>query len=168
MSRLRLASLAGAALGSVAVAGAAVGVRPRLVYNPTPSAPIGFYRVVAPADLQLGMLVTVAVPDAFRPLVTQRGYIGPNVPLLKRVVALSGDLVCERQGSVAINGVVRAEALVADGQGRPMPIWEGCRRLAPGELFALGDRSRYSLDSRYFGPLPTSLVRGIARPLWTW
>jgi conjugative transfer signal peptidase TraF len=163
----RVASLTCAALGVVALAISALGgPHPLLAYNPTPSAPPGFYVVSRPRDLRVGDMVTVTVPPAYRRLVIDRHYIGVDVPLLKRIVALTGNLVCEHEGAVTVDGRPLARALVADGRGRSMPIWEGCRRLASGEFFALMDRSPYSLDSRYFGPLPTALILGKARALW--
>jgi len=166
MSR-HAALLTSASLGLLALALSVLGgPHPLLVYNPTPSAPPGFYTVSRPRDLHVGDMVIVSVPPAYRALVIERRYIGDGVPLLKRIVALDGDLVCEHQGAVAVDGRSLAQALIADGQGRPMPIWEGCQRLAAGQFFAIMDRSLYSLDCRYFGPLPTALIVGKARALW--
>ena len=160
--------LTSAGLGLLALAGSTLGgPHPLLVYNPTPSAPLGFYTVLPPRDLHVGDMVIVSVPPTYRRLVSERHYIGAGVPLIKRIVALAGDLVCEHEGAVAVNGRLLARALAADGRGHPMPVWEGCRRLGEGEFFALVDRSPYSLDSRYFGPLPTALIVGKARVLWT-
>jgi conjugative transfer signal peptidase TraF len=145
-----------AVFGVLVLAGTALaGSHPLVVYNPTPSAPPGFYTVSPARALHVGDMVIVAVPPAYRQLVLDRHYIGTGVTLLKRIVALDGDIVCERAGTVTV-----------DGQGRPMPIWAGCRRLGKTEFFAIMDRSPYSLDSRYFGPLPTALIVGKARPLW--
>lgn len=168
MSLRATSLLTSAGLGLLALADSALGgPHPLLVYNPTPSAPLGFYTVAPPRDLHVGDMVIVAVPPAYRQFVTERRYIGAGVPLIKRIVALAGDLVCEREGAVAVNGRLLAQALAADGRGRPMPVWEGCRRLDEDEFFALMDRSPYSLDSRYFGPMATMLIVGKARALWT-
>jgi conjugative transfer signal peptidase TraF len=163
----RIPVLASASLALLAlVVSSFSGSRPRLAYNPTPSAPPGLYTVSLPSQLRVGDMVIVAVPPAYRQLVVARHYIGIGVPLLKRIVGLDGDLVCEHDGAVAVDGRPLAHALPSDGRGRLMPVWEGCRRLASGEFFALMDRSPYSLDSRYFGPLPTALILGKASPLW--
>jgi len=159
--------LASTILGVLALALSSLGDSyPRLAYNPTPSAPPGLYSVSLPRDLRVGDMVIVAVPPAYQQLVITRHYLGNGVPLLKRIVALHGDLVCEHEGAVTVDGRPLARALPRDGRGRPMPIWEGCRPLGAGEFFALMHRSPYSLDSRYFGPLPTDLIIGKARPLW--
>ncbi len=161
------ALLATLGLGLLALAISILGgPHPLVVYNQTPSAPPGFYIVSHPRDLRVGDMVIVAVPPAYQHLVVERQYLGVGVPLLKRIVALDGDLVCEEEGTVSVDGRTLVQALAADGGGRPMPIWQGCRQLAAGEFFALMDRSPYSLDSRYFGPLPTTLILGKARALW--
>ena len=143
-------------------------LRPRIAFNPSPSASKGFYLVRKTDELALRDLVLVTVPEAFEPMVVERQYLGANVPLLKRVVALSGDHVCYRSGAVFINGRYVASTLRSDSAGRPMPIWRGCRTLETQEFFALMERVETSLDSRYFGPLDRKLVLGTAEPLWLW
>ncbi|MDU0960632.1 MAG: S26 family signal peptidase, partial [Bradyrhizobium sp.] len=59
------------------------------------------------------------------------------------------------------------EARERDGRGRPLPIWEGCRVIAEGDVFVMNWQSGDSLDGRYFGPLPSSAVIGKAVPVWT-
>ena len=51
--------------------------------------------------------------------------------------------------------------------GRPLPVWQGCRVVAGGEVFLMNRQSEDSLDGRYFGPLPTTTIVGRADPLWT-
>jgi type IV secretory pathway protease TraF len=50
--------------------------------------------------------------------------------------------------------------------GRPLPSWQQCRRLEPGELFLLSVTNPASFDSRYFGPVSASAVIGVAHPVW--
>ncbi|HGI8196029.1 TPA: S26 family signal peptidase, partial [Citrobacter freundii] len=52
-------------------------------------------------------------------------------------------------------------------RGRSLPIWQGCRMVADGELFLMNWQVRDSLDGRYFGPLPANSVIGRATPLYT-
>ena len=60
-----------------------------------------------------------------------------SVPVVKRVAALAGDLVCAESGIVIINHHVAAQTLRIDREGRPLPAWHGCRTLDPGEVFLL-------------------------------
>jgi conjugative transfer signal peptidase TraF len=138
----------------------------RIVYNPSPSAPKGLYSVADPRPLRHGDLVLVALPERWQAWAVGRSYIGREVPLIKRVVALSGDRVCAVDGGVYVNGTRRAAALDRDGSGRPMPVWRGCRGLREGEVFALMTDAPASLDGRYFGPLDIDRVVGKLTPLW--
>ena len=62
MSR-HAALLTSASLGLLALALSVLGgPHPLLVYNPTPSAPSGFYTVSRPRDLHVGDMVIVSVP----------------------------------------------------------------------------------------------------------
>ena len=54
-----------------------------------------------------------------------------------------------------------------DRRGRPLPIWQGCRVIANGEVFLMNWDEPASLDGRYFGPTPFSAIVGRAEPLWT-
>jgi type IV secretory pathway protease TraF len=57
--------------------------------------------------------------------------------------------------------------LTLDGKRRPLTAWSHCRRLEAGELFLLNSSTPSSFDSRYFGPIDVSFVRGRANLLWT-
>ncbi|MFX7140861.1 S26 family signal peptidase, partial [Acinetobacter baumannii] len=76
-----------------------------------------------------------------------------RIPLLKRVGAVAPQEVCIADGKVRIDGVPSAAVLRADRWGRPLPFWQQCRRLRPGELFLLSVTNPASFDSRYFGPI---------------
>ena len=108
------------------------------------------------------------LPDAARRLAAERGYLPAGVPLVKRVAALAGDMVCGAGAAIRINGRQVAERLSADLRGRPLPAWEGCRLLHGGEVFLLMEGVPDSFDGRYFGPVETTAIIGRLVPLWTW
>ena len=83
-----------------------------------------------------------------------------------RVGAVAPQEVCITGRVVRIDGVPSAAVLPADRWGRPLPSWQQCRRLEPGELFLLSVTNPASFDSRYFGPVSTSAVIGVAHPVW--
>lgn len=139
----------------------------RLVWNVTASAPIGFY-TIGPADhVQVPELVAVMPPEPLADFMVERGYVGRGVPLLKRVLGLPGQRVCRTDRTITIDDVEMGEALERDRIGRDLPDWQGCRRIADGEIFLMNWDVRDSLDGRYFGPVPASSVIGRALPLWT-
>lgn len=138
---------------------------PRLVWNASASAPIGLYWVAGRA-VSRGDFVFVDLPEDISRLAAERGYLPRAVPLVKRVVAMSGDLVCAVGDSVSVTDRVVAKRLVRDGQERPLPVWEGCRLIRLGEIFLLMEGVPDSFDSRYFGPISTSAIIGKLVPIW--
>ncbi|HCG1270294.1 TPA: S26 family signal peptidase [Pseudomonas aeruginosa] len=176
-SRLRARLVLGgfAAVGLAALAWAAfVQPLPRLIYNPSDSVPVGWYRVdpqrhgadSLPRPLSVGSVVLTTLPPDVATLAAQRGYLPAHVPLLKRVGAVAPQHVCIVAGQVRIDGVPAAAALPADRLGRPLPSLQLCRRLEPGELFLLSVTNPASFDSRYFGLVSASAVIGVAHPVW--
>jgi len=139
---------------------------PWLIYNATGSAPLGFYRVDHHPPSR-GDMAVIRPSATVANLLATRGLLPLGVPLLKRVVAVSGDEVCRSNGVVFVNGEVIAEALDRGSDGLPLPFWEGCVRLFEGQFFVIQPYP-YSFDSRYFGPVSECQIVGIAHPLWTW
>ena len=148
---------------------------PRLIYNPSDSIPVGWYRIEPlqhrvsslPRPFSVGSIVLVRLPADATALAAQRCYLPARIPLLKRVGAVALQHVCIVAGQVRIDGVPVATALPADHLGRPLPSWRHCRALIEGELFLLSVTNPASFDSRYFGPISTSAVIGVARPIWS-
>jgi type IV secretory pathway protease TraF len=71
-----------------------------------------------------------------------------------------------RDGTVLIDGAAIATTLTLDGKRRRLTAWSHCRKLETGELFLLNTSTPSSFDSRYFGPIDVSFVRGKANLLW--
>ncbi|WP_428851606.1 S26 family signal peptidase [Imbroritus primus] len=164
-ARIVLASLSACGLAALAWA-AFVQPLPRLVYNPSDSVPIGWYRIGSSDALHVGAIVLTTLPPDVAALAAQRRYLTARVPLLKRVGAVAPQHVCVFDALVWIDGVPVAAVLAADRLGRPLPSWPHCRRLEAGELFLLSSTNPVSFDSRYFGPVRAAAVIGVAHPLW--
>jgi conjugative transfer signal peptidase TraF len=137
-----------------------------LLVNPTPSEPPGVYVRAAAKPVQVGDLIAFPAPPMAYPYADLRmGYLH-RTPILKAVAARAGDQVCTEGAVLRINGAVRAPILQRDRQGRTLPHWIGCRKLAGGEVLVFSDRVRSSFDSRYFGPVKVASAE-IYRPLVT-
>jgi len=143
------------------------GVSPRYIWNASDSVPIGLYRLQPVTKLTVTELVAVQPPDLLAVFLDLNGYLPLGVPMLKRVLALPGQTVCRNGLTIAVDGIDVGQAQERDGRGRPLPVWHGCRVIADGDVFVMNWQSADSLDSRYFGPLPTSAVMGRAEPVWT-
>jgi conjugative transfer signal peptidase TraF len=158
-----------AALGITAAAAPAAWRAPiRIAYNASASAPLGWYQVRAVASPQVGDYVLAMLPNDASALAAQRGYLPAGLPVLKQVGAVAGQHVCARSDAILIDGAMSVHVLHSDRIGRPLPAWRQCRSLVDGELFLLNTGNAASFDSRYFGPVSVSAVRGQAIPIWTW
>jgi conjugative transfer signal peptidase TraF len=133
----------------------------KLIWNASASAPIGFY------EIEFTDLVAVDAPEPLATFMAERGYLPKGVPLLKRVLGVSGQTVCRSNLTITVDGVEMGDALPRDRIGRDLPVWQGCRRIQTGQVFLMNWQVRDSLDGRYFGVTSTDQVIGRAVPLWT-
>lgn len=140
---------------------------PRLVWNASASAPLGLYRVKVGAHPRIGDFVLVDPEPALEKYITERGYLPPKLPLIKRVAALSGAEICRRHQAILVAKIHVADALFFDSLGRAMPVWSGCFTLKSDEVLLLNVPEK-SLDGRYFGATKISDVVGVAVPVLVW
>lgn len=155
------------AFGIAALAGTiALSPRPRLLWNASASAPVGLYAIGPVRAPERGDMVIAWPPAWVRDLAARRRYLPRGVPLVKRVAAVAGDRVCASDTRLTINGQLAANRRRSDGVGRPLPHWQGCYRLTPGQLLLLMTRRADSFDGRYFGVSQVGDLVGTATPLW--
>jgi conjugative transfer signal peptidase TraF len=166
MSRRRILAVTLLAVIGIAATSAA-DMPTKLVWNATASAPVGFYTIEPANWIEVLELVAIRPREPLAGFMTDRGYVGRGVPLLKRVVGLPGQRVCRTSRAITVDGVEMGDALDRDRIGRALPVWQGCRVIATGQLFLMNWDVPDSLDGRYFGPIPASSVIGRALPLWT-
>jgi conjugative transfer signal peptidase TraF len=139
---------------------------PRVLWNSTPSVPVGLYWLQPVDRVAIDNLVAVRPPEGLARFLAARGYLPQGVPLLKHVVALPGTDVCRDGAAIRINDQVLGLAQARDRLGRNLPHWQGCYRLGVGEVFLMNPAVPDSLDGRYFGPLPLSVITARLRPIW--
>jgi conjugative transfer signal peptidase TraF len=112
-------------------------------------------------------------PDQSTPLEQlgiERGYEGRELPLLKRVVALEGDVVSVSSSGVSINGqfLPNSAPLFYDEAGRPLAMAQLDHfRLGSDQAFLMGVTPT-SWDSRYFGAVSLGRCSGSFIPVLTW
>ncbi|MGO7345351.1 conjugative transfer signal peptidase TraF [Rhizobium johnstonii] len=168
MAVLSMAAVAAILLVVTAVAG---GYR----INLTPSEPLGLWRIIPlhrPAAV--GDLLFICPPEtAAMREARARGYLrsgscrGGVAPLIKTVIAVAGQHA-EIGVSVSVDGrgVSSSSLALRDGKGRPLtPFPSGI--VPPGYVF-LHSAFPGSYDSRYFGPVPISGIRGLAQEVLTY
>ncbi|MCW3835040.1 S26 family signal peptidase [Sphingomonas canadensis] len=164
--RLRRRAVLVAIPALCALATAVAPPTPRLVWNASPSMPVGLYSVSPGVPAATGELVIAWPPKAVRWVAAERRYLPSNVPLVKRVAAMPGDEVCALGARIFINGEPSVARRAADRAGRPLPWWEGCVRLREGQRLLLVVASPDSFDGRYFGVSERADILGKARLLW--
>ena len=139
--------------------------RPLLIYNASPSQPLGLYRLLG-GPRHVSDRVLVRLPAHVADLAASRGYLSPSAYLIKPVIAVEGDRVCRLGTHISLRGRIAARAMLRDRLGRALPTWQGCRRLRSGELFLLA-ASADSFDSRYFAAVAADAVIGRAALVWS-
>ncbi len=166
MTRRIWAGIAFITVGAVALS-TGVDLPPVLLWNASSSVPIGLYRLQSIDDLSPRLLVTVTPPLPIAAFIAERGYLPPDIPLLKHVVGLPGQIVCRIGRRITVDGVSLGQAQHTDTRGRPMPVWRGCLRITSDEVFLMNPEAENSLDGRYFGPIPRNALLAEAIPIWT-
>lgn len=148
-----------------------------LKLNYTASYPRGLYQLkVIPADnLEKGDLVLVCpkLNNAIQ-LAAERNYIHFSyecdngfTPLMKRIVAMEGDIVKVNPKGVYVNELLikNSKPLLVDSKNRPMPRAQS--GITPKDrIWIVSEYSDVSFDSRYFGDLDIENVIGTMKPLW--
>ena len=133
--------------------------------NETRSLPRGLYVRRFGEDVRRGETTAAIQPEAARAYLASLG-VPDDMLLLKRVAAVGGDLVC-REGDRVITPTGAVGILARDRRGSTLAAWTDCRRLDADEVFLLGEAVE-SFDSRYFGPVDRSQLRGVFTATATW
>ena len=161
--------LCGALLATTLVSALACTLASHLLWNWTPSLPLGLYWLSpgGPSRVKVGALVAFPVPGRVRDLVAARKYLPPGALLIKPVVAMAQDRVCTEGGTLTVNGAPLGVIPIEDSRRRPLPREERCGPVSEGLAFVVSHYAT-SFDSRTFGPVTLSDIRGTVTPLWTY
>ena len=155
-SRLRILSAIGIVL--LALSDLNSRLSPRFLINFTESVPTGVYRILEANKIRRGMYVVFKPPAAALAIAEGRPWFHKDKLFIKQVMGLSGDEICLDSGRLTINNEDIAEVYNSDKQGMPLHPQQGCFRLRVNQLFVLGFMSPWSFDSRYFGPIDSSII----------
>jgi conjugative transfer signal peptidase TraF len=150
----------------------AAGVR----INTSKSIPLGVYWLTE-RPIEKGEYVLLCPPpgNVFDEA-KQRGYFGAGFCpgdyafLMKKILAAKRDTVVLADDGVHVNGELLpfSTPLRADKHGRPLPVLRGEYQLGDADLLLMTDVSPISFDSRYYGLINRSQIKGVIRPIYTW
>jgi signal peptidase I len=91
----------------------------------------------------------------------------PGAKFVKRIVGLSGDQIEAKDGVLYRNGTEVVEPYThVPIDNHPYGRYFGPILVGSGEMFVLGDFRDNSLDSRQWGSLPITAIRGRAQYVW--
>ena len=97
-----------------------------------------------------GAIVLFRVPKT-APSVCGRGFV------YERVIGIPGEQVSEHDGTVAVDGKPLAEPYVpASERDHRSGSWQ----VPQGAYFVMADNRAHACDSRYWGPVPATSIRG--------
>lgn len=167
--RLRMLVLTSGVVASSIIGIGSAGLR----VNVTPSMPVGIYWATVSSR---AALVEFCPEEPFASESRERHYRPHGVvcrdggsPLVKPVVARSGDIVEVNEAGIAVNGnrLPATVTLAADREGRALTPWpHGDYVVAADELWVASPGKLGSYDSRYMGPIRKRQVLGGLVPLW--
>ena len=141
--------------------------KPKVIFNFTPSIPLGIYMVKDKKSFVTGDVLVFAPPENVEKIVHDRKWlVAKRGYLLKPIVAVPGDSVCIENSHFYVNNLDFGEVKSQDKEGRWLPDYHFCGTVKPGTFF-VGVRAGNSFDSRYFGPIKTTQILGVAKNILT-
>ncbi|HEX3582935.1 MAG TPA: signal peptidase I [Thermoanaerobaculia bacterium] len=107
-------------------------------------------------------------------IIVFRYPLQPDTDFVKRVIGMPGDTVTIRDKVVAVNGTALNEPYVLHDDPQVYPLQPalpepyrsrdqfGPFKVPDGQYFAMGDNRDRSSDSRYWGTVPRTMIKGRA------
>lgn len=132
----------------------------KFIYGPEPHNPMARFTPIR--DVKRGDIIVFRYP------------LQPDTDYVKRVIGMPGDVVEVRNKKVSVNGKQLDEPYVIHVDPQVYPLQPalpepfrsrdqfGPYTVAPDSYFAMGDNRDRSSDSRYWGTVPRSMIKGKA------
>jgi conjugative transfer signal peptidase TraF len=140
------------------------------------SFPLGIYWDTGTAAKKQDLVYFAPPTTPVFEMAKSRGYIDPNLfggyqPMIKQIVAESGDIISVTDQGVIVNGssITNTGPLTTDVTGRRLPLYRISNyQMQSDEVLLISDLNPTSFDARYFGPIKKRQIRCAIHPLWTW
>jgi signal peptidase I len=129
----------------------------KFIYGPGPN-----FGLLPLRDIKRGDIIVFRYP------------LQPDTDFVKRVIGMPGDTVSVRDKIVSVNGKALDEAYVVHEDPQVYPLQPalpepyrsrdqfGPFKVPDGQYFAMGDNRDRSSDSRYWGTVPRTMIKGRA------
>lgn len=143
--------------------------------NLTESIPVGLYRITSADPIKNRYVIFC--PDernSFR-LALDRGYIDHGLYcagygyLMKKIVAVSGDILSVTKEGVFVNQILipYSKPKSKDAMRRILLQWQATNyQLQEDEFMTMTSQSEWSFDGRYYGLVHASQIKGMITPIW--
>lgn len=112
-------------------------------------------------ELLINKFVYRFSPPKRNDVIVFRYPLNPSLDYIKRIVAVGGQTVELRFGKLYVDGVPVDEPMVRPSTGNFSKV-----TVPKGYVFVMGDNRPVSEDSRIFGPVPESNIKGKAMIVW--
>lgn len=169
----RIIAIGGAGFLVIGMACFAAGGR----FNSTRSIPLGLYWLTNAPVAKDAYVIFCPPISALFDEARERGYIsagfcpGDYGFMMKRILATGNDRVTTSDEGIRVNGhlLPLSARVEVDKGGRSMPPYPfDAYTLGDSEVLLMSDVSSTSFDSRYYGPVNASHIKGVLRPVLTW
>lgn len=143
--------------------------------NLTESIPIGLYRITKTGTIKNAYVIFCPDDRASFKIALDRGYIDHGLYcegygyLMKKVVAVSGNMISVNSDGVFVNQVLipYSKPKLKDGMNRKLPQWQvNNHQLKDDEVMTMTSQSEWSFDGRYYGLVRSGQIKGIITPIW--
>ena len=104
-----------------------------------------------PQKIKKNDVVLFSLSPKWLKFLLNKEYLKKSIPVMKKVFATQGDLVCIKRGKVLINHRFISKVLQFDHRNNRLPKVKICRILKNGEFFLMSTKIPNSFDSRYMG-----------------
>ena len=104
-----------------------------------------------PQTIKKNDVVLFSLSPKWLKFLLNKGYLKKPIPVMKKVFATKGDLVCIKRDKIYINYKFIAKTLQFDHNNNILPKTKICRILKKGEFFLMSTKIPNSFDSRYMG-----------------
>jgi conjugative transfer signal peptidase TraF len=136
-----------------------------LTYQVTTSMPKGFYLVTPSKHFHRGDIVLFRPPKKFMAFMLQKKWLPKSGLMLKYVIGVPGDYICQNKKWIYINHRQVAPIFYEYAPGKKLPNSHFCGKLAQHQYLLMSTRLKRSFDGRYFGPVSDDKIIGIAKRL---
>lgn len=116
--------------------------------------------------IETGDHVYFVAPESVAPVLADHGY-APSTRLFKPVLGVGGDVVSTAGPECRVNHHATGPMDRVTSLGEPLPRFDFNDTLKTNELWVISSLPT-SLDSRCFGPLNSTQVRGPYVLVWSW